>query len=254
MSDWRDPEIEAELAAERALPTASAAQREALYGRVMQTVAAPAPAPAAGLGGSKLVLVGALLAGVGWLALRGGDEGPPSAPVESAQPSAVDHSAASHSSASHGAAPSQVETPPPSPAAQPAAEPSTAATIVPRRDDPPAAVRPRPASPPPAATLAAEQALLEQARRALAANDSRAALAAIARHGSRFAAGQLAEERELLRVQALVRAGRIDAARRHAAGFRRRFPASLLEEALDVALETPAEAPRRPADGRFEDR
>ncbi|MCB9529263.1 MAG: hypothetical protein H6701_12930 [Myxococcales bacterium] len=88
--------------------------------------------------------------------------------------------------------------------------------------------------------LAAEQVLLGRARAALARGQVEVAEAAVARHARRFAAGQLVEARELLRIQILVRRGRLDDARAAALRFRERFPGSLLGPALDDALVTPA--------------
>lgn len=209
---WRDPETEADLAAERALPTASAAEREALYARVMATVSAPPP-PSTPAGGALpwVVVTAALVGGAAWLALRGDppDPGPPPAAVVQPSP------------------------PAPTVSADAQASRATAQSTIAAPEAAPPAPRPRRAPP---STLAAEQALLEAARRALAAGDADAALSSVRRHGARFADGRLAEERELLRVQALVRAGRLDAARAFAGAFRRDFPDSLLREALDVAL------------------
>jgi hypothetical protein len=73
-----------------------------------------------------------------------------------------------------------------------------------------------------------ERKLLEPARAAIAGHDYPAALAAIAVHERRFPSGQLAEEREALRVQALVGEHRTDEARRAASAFRKRFPNSVL--------------------------
>jgi hypothetical protein len=61
------------------------------------------------------------------------------------------------------------------------------------------------------------------------------ALAAIAEHQSRFAAGQLAEERESLRVHVLVAMGRTRDAELGKADFRRAFPDSPLLESVERA-------------------
>ena len=59
-----------------------------------------------------------------------------------------------------------------------------------------------------------------------------AALPPIAEHARRFKNGRLAEEREALRVKALVGLGRMEDARRAAAGFKARFPYSVLLPAV----------------------
>ncbi len=94
-----------------------------------------------------------------------------------------------------------------------------------------------------ASSLGAEQAMLASARRAIAAGDPAGALAAVRRHAREFGAGTLAEERELLRVQALARAGKGAQARKAAARFKQRFPRSLLLEAVDYAVPKSPEIP-----------
>ena len=122
----------------------------------------------------------------------------------------------------------------------------------------PVPAAPRPAAPsiPPAAVVQAQEAappaaavdkpvlsradqaraelrLLRQARAAVAREDYAAALPTIAEHAHRFKDGRLSEEREALRVKALVGLGRTPEARRAAAAFRARFPRSVLLSAVD---------------------
>jgi len=78
----------------------------------------------------------------------------------------------------------------------------------------------------------AELRLLRQARVAVAREDFAAALPPIAEHARRFKDGRLTEEREALRVRALVGLGRSDEARRAAESFRTRFPHSVLLPAV----------------------
>lgn len=80
----------------------------------------------------------------------------------------------------------------------------------------------------------AELRLLRQARAAVARDDFAAALPLIAEHARRYRykEGRLAEEREALRVKALVGLGRGEEARRAAAAFERRFPRSVLLPAV----------------------
>lgn len=87
----------------------------------------------------------------------------------------------------------------------------------------------------PADTLAAEQALLEQARAAVA-TDAAAARAPLTEHERRFPRGQLAEEREALLVLALARAGETTAARKRADRFFERWPSSLHAAMVHAAL------------------
>jgi hypothetical protein len=84
--------------------------------------------------------------------------------------------------------------------------------------------------------LAAERQLLQQARRALVRGDALGALASLDEHGARYPSSQLAEEREALSVQALLRAGRTGEARVRGIEFRRQYPNSLLLRALGEAL------------------
>jgi len=96
----------------------------------------------------------------------------------------------------------------------------------------------------------AELRVLEPARSALARGDFNSALAAIAKHEGRFPAGKLAEEREALRVKALLGLGHDDAARAAAADFRHAFPGSALLPSVEALFpgglkQTPAPASRR---------
>jgi hypothetical protein len=78
----------------------------------------------------------------------------------------------------------------------------------------------------------AELRLLRQARAAVAREDYADALRPIAEHARLFKDGRLSEEREALRVKALVGVGRTAEARRAAAAFRARFPRSVLLPAI----------------------
>jgi len=88
--------------------------------------------------------------------------------------------------------------------------------------------------------LLAEQSLLRSARRSIAKRDFAGALISVRHHEISHPKGRLTEERELLRVQALVLAGRLDEADRAAARFRARFPESLMLKALDYVLKPDA--------------
>ncbi|HLT39452.1 MAG TPA: hypothetical protein VK034_24380 [Enhygromyxa sp.] len=100
----------------------------------------------------------------------------------------------------------------------------------------PAPARPRPsdAAPPepepePTDTLAAELALLEAAH---AAADPSAALLVLERHLDRFPAGELADERELLRIENLCRLDRLADARELSDRFLLERPSSALRRRL----------------------
>jgi hypothetical protein len=83
---------------------------------------------------------------------------------------------------------------------------------------------------------ALELKVLQPARAAVARDDFSSALAAIAEHERRFPDGQLAEEREALRVQALSGLQRTEEASRAAAAFRERFPGSVLLSRMRKSL------------------
>ena len=74
----------------------------------------------------------------------------------------------------------------------------------------------------------AELALMQRAHAAFTRHDFSVALTIIGEHARRFPRGQLAEQREALRVRALLGAGRAEEAQRAAAAFAVRFPRSVL--------------------------
>jgi hypothetical protein len=88
-------------------------------------------------------------------------------------------------------------------------------------------------------SYAAELGMLQRAQAAYARGDFADALGLLAEHARRFPKGRLAEERDALRVRALVGAGRTPEARRAAAAFANRFPRSVvlprLKEMLSAA-------------------
>lgn len=133
----------------------------------------------------------------------------------------------------------------PSPATNPA--PAEAGTIVPSSSEPvapplrrPARPRPSPAAAPTASgdAYASELRLLRPAQTALGRSSFADALALVDEHQRRFPSGHLAEEREALRVKALLGLERREDARRAAAAFRERFPHSALLARLQAMLGT----------------
>ncbi len=115
---------------------------------------------------------------------------------------------------------------------------------------PPPAAEPPPAAPseeiaPPAApakasradgksetdTVKAEAALLERAR-ALSTNNPRQALAITREHARRFPHGLLAQEREVIAIEALRKLGREDEAGQRATKFRESYPGSAHQRSL----------------------
>jgi hypothetical protein len=86
---------------------------------------------------------------------------------------------------------------------------------------------------------ALELEVLQPARAAVARGDFSAALSSIAEHQRRFPNGQLSEEREALRVQALSGLGRTEEATRAASSFRKRFPGSVLISRMQALRQAP---------------
>jgi hypothetical protein len=82
-----------------------------------------------------------------------------------------------------------------------------------------------------------ELQVLRPAQQAAWRGDFASTLAAVAEHQRRFPSGRLAEEREALRVKALLGLGRIGEAQSAGAAFRRRFPQSALLERINAMLE-----------------
>ena len=83
---------------------------------------------------------------------------------------------------------------------------------------------------------AMELRLLQPAQRALKRKDYASVLASVAEHQRRFPAGRLAEEREALRVKALLGLGRDAEAQRAGTAFREHFPDSALGGRMDEML------------------
>jgi hypothetical protein len=101
---------------------------------------------------------------------------------------------------------------------------------------------PRPPLPPASAPardapLERERTLLDMSRTALARGDAAAALASLDTHAREFPRGQLAEEREVMTIQALVATRRLSEARQRAAAFRTTYPASALLPVIDEAVQ-----------------
>jgi hypothetical protein len=152
----------------------------------------------------------------------------------------VTHRRADHAPIAVIAPPRAPSPPPPAPAPVVEPQPEPAAPNVVRPENP------RPRAEHVAKTearerdrnLAAERALIEQARTALARTQGASALAALERHARDFPQGELEEERESLRVQALVGLEQFDQARKAGARFHRRFPRSIFGAVVDEALKS----------------
>jgi hypothetical protein len=253
MSDATDrlpPDLDAFLAPERRRPDPPADTQSEIFSRVGATLGwfgGPGPGgsdPSGGAAGghaagqlaahgAKHLTAGALLKTVATLVV-GGVIG---AGVHEAHDRAVDRRSESAKIAVV-APPAAPSPPPPAPVVDPQPEPAAENGV--------RAESPRPRAEHLARTearerdrnLAAERALVEQARTALAREQGAAALAALERHARDFPQGELEEERESLRVQALAGLGQFDQARKTGARFHRRFPRSIFGAVVDEALKS----------------
>jgi hypothetical protein len=251
MSDAPDslsPELEAFLAPERRRPDPSADVENEVFSRVGATLgwfggpgpgqggsdpsggAAPGGHVAASLAahGARRLATGSLVKTVATLVV-GGVIG---SGVHEAYDRAIDRRA-EHAKVA-------VVAPPAAPAPAPVAPP----VVVPTPEPPaPSALhlKATPVKPEPRErdrSLAAERGLIEQARTALSREQGAAALAALERHARDFPQGELEEERESLRVHALVGLQQFDQARKIGARFQRRFPRSIFGAVVDEALKS----------------
>jgi len=85
--------------------------------------------------------------------------------------------------------------------------------------------------------LAGELRSVDTARFAIARHQYADALRLLDEHERRYPSGQLAQERERLRIQALVATGDMAQARSRAAAFRKQHPSGLLVPSVERALE-----------------
>ena len=220
------PSVEALVAHERVLP----AQPEDVRARILSrahaaTLAGPPatePLPVTRVGASQSLAAGTVAVAVAGIAaaiyLFGGSA--PSAPVEktpvAAKPPAITLPEPSSARAS-GSEPAPVA---PSARAQPVETPvASARPTASRQEGGPEEIQ-----------------LLSDARKADARRDYASVLSILSEHERKFPGGRLSEEREVLRVKALVGLGRTDQARRTAARFRRQFPKSVLLHKVDEML------------------
>jgi hypothetical protein len=191
-----------------------------------------APAPSAVQPGGGHSQRAPLAAG----ARRAGGEREPSAPVASAEPEVA-------------AGPNAVPTPAPAAARGAAggsadegslpgiaahAEASSESAVAPAEPSPAAEPAPAAAKPAPRelAPLGRELTLLDEARQALRAGDTSAAIALLDRHSAEFPNGKLGDAVSVLRIEALWRAGERAKASRMAAEFMASHPNSPLRAAV----------------------
>lgn len=86
-------------------------------------------------------------------------------------------------------------------------------------------------------TLAEERRILDSASASIRNRHTDEGMRALDRHEHTFPSGALVEEREGLRVRALIEAGRLDEAKARARAFHAAYPRSLLWNGLRVRLE-----------------
>ena len=102
----------------------------------------------------------------------------------------------------------------------------------------PAAVEDSPAAETPGSTSSPDETeleLLSRARREVTSNPS-AALALAERHRTEFPSGRLGEEREVIAIEALARAGQLESARSRYVQFARRYGSSVHRKRLEALL------------------
>ncbi|HEY1536301.1 MAG TPA: hypothetical protein VGF76_19915 [Polyangiaceae bacterium] len=208
------PSMEALLDSVRTLDSEPAELRRRALARARAAASVSALAPRARLrfGGLGLKLAAAFVVvaavvSAATIRIRAGHEPEPSAVApKAAAPDAL-----------------SIAAPPALPTAQP-----VAADSGPALDDNTSRPAPAVSAHPARERYAQELKVLQPARAAVARGDFSSALSSIAEHQRRFPDGQLSEEREALRVQALSGLGRTDEATRAAIAFRKRFPGSVL--------------------------
>jgi hypothetical protein len=106
----------------------------------------------------------------------------------------------------------------------------------------PAAEAPAPKADPRAASsgaLTAELGVLDMARSKLAAGDARGALAVLDEYSRTYPRGRLDLEAQVLRIDALAKAGDTQAAKKRAEAFLKRYPKSVLASRVRRYLDEP---------------
>lgn len=230
-----------DLARHDGLDAASAARVAEGVTAQVGTGGAAGPTGAGGSGGlsapgMKIVagLVGAgLIAGGLWLAGPGQGQGSPDEPPAAA----VVEEPGGEPAAVAGAVAGAVEAAPP---AVPAPEPTASAageSRVPKKVSAPVPAASKQEPKTPASSLAEEHRLLSAARAALGTDPSRA-LQLTREHERRFPDGVLAQEREVIAIQALAATGQNAAARDKAEGFDQQYPGSPHRRRVDEATDS----------------
>jgi len=157
----------------------------------------------------------AVLAPIGWVAWKELDA-PAEKPVAAVVPAAPRVAPAA-------------EAPLPAPAPQPPSEASPSEMPAPRVDA-------RAAS---SGALSAELGVLDVARSKLGAGDARGALGVLDEYSRKYPRGRLGLEAEVLRIDALSRAGETATAKKRAEAFLKRHPKSVLAQRVRRYLDEP---------------
>lgn len=178
------------------------------------------------IGVASLLFAAGGLTGGWWTAHRAGAVGPASSPGSVAVATAPSESSGLSSPRPDETQPADV------PAVSFDSLPRAAAALGSHAAAPPL---PSASAAPPATSLGEEQRLLDTARAAVARQAYSAALSTLGEHATRFPRGRLAEERELLYVQALAGSGSTAAASERAKAFERQFPGSIFLPAVKAA-------------------
>jgi hypothetical protein len=195
------------------------AQLAALASKLGPVLDAPGPGAAAASHAGRTKALVAALGGVGlgvaaWMLLS---PGPSSSPA----PSSTVIQAPAPSIAPPSGGPSvEPQARPSAPPAAPAPNPEVTPSVA------------RPAAAPPARPAESEAEFLERARGALGQSPS-LALSLANQHRARYPSGVLAEEREVIAIEALKRLGRTAESERRIEAFSRRYPGSAYRKKLD---------------------
>ena len=230
MSDRIDSRVAELLREERKRSPPPTATKARVFARVQESLLIPSPLAqspraASGVGSIGAAAKGALLAfallGVGGALVAAYETRSSTPPPHHALVSAPQPAPAT-----------SVSPPPPAAIPEPAAAPPSAARV-------PSAARAAGTAAAAVDTLAAEHVVLDRARARMLSGDPDGALVEIKHHLALFPRGVLAEERDALRVEALVGVGRDEEARTAASRFHRAYPGSLLSTAVDQAVSSP---------------
>ncbi len=191
----------------------------------------------------KLLAVVALAGGTFVAGLKVGDTRARQELAALAPPAAAPSTAPSDSPPAP-SQPSEVPLPvapaaPPSPVQPSAVTPPPTAAPTPVAPPPPAPARPKPTTPPEEDLLALELELVEQARVALAQQQPAKALSTLATYEQRVPKGALRDEAQLLKLEALVKAGRRPEAEALGEALSRHTGSELVRDRIKGLLRAP---------------